>query len=372
MGYTIAVLEGDGIGPEIVPEAVTVAQAALEQVGARGVEFVPMPIGAASYRQTGRTLPPETLERMAEMDGFVLGPIGHADYPDDPLAVNPHPIIRRHFDLYANHRPACSFRRLPSLHEDVDLLILRENNEGFQPDRNMAHGSGEFQPNEHNAFSIRVISRRQSERIAHRAFEAARARGHHVTAIHKRTVFGLTDGMFMDTVEEVAGQYPDVRLESHQVDTFALHMTMRPHDYDVVLCTNLYGDILSDLAAGLVGGLGLAPGLSAGDRWAMAQATHGSAPDIAGRGIANPYAMIASVQMLLSWLGAEHADAELVAAARLMQRAAVAVLEESNEVTPDLGGEASTSRMAAAVAAACSRPPQDRESAAHVDGGNPR
>ena len=353
MTYTIAVMEGDGIGPEIVPEAVRVARAALAAAEAPGVEFVPVPLGMAAFTRLGHTLPPGTLERLAETDGFVLGPIGHATYPDDERAINPHPIIRRHFDLYANHRPARSFSRVPSLHQDVDVLVLRENNEGFQPDRNMMRGSGEFQPNEHNAFSVRVISRRQSERIAHRAFEAARARRGRVTAIHKRSVFTLTDGLFMDTVEEVARAYPDVRLDDHQVDTAALHLTMRPQDYDVVLCTNMYGDILSDLTAGLVGGLGLAPGLSAGDHWAMAQATHGSAPDIAGRGVADPYAMIASTRMLLEWLGARHEDAALTRAAHIMEAATVETVERGLDVTPDLGGEASTSRMGSAVAARC-------------------
>jgi 3-isopropylmalate dehydrogenase len=348
--YEIGVLEGDDIGLEVVPEAVRVLQAAARAEAVR-IDFPKLPIGWAAYQETGDTLPPATLEALSGMEAFLLGPIGHAAYrQDDPRCVNPHPILRKHFDLYANLRPT---RSLPgAAGEPIDLLIVRENNEGFQPDRNMVAGSGEFMPTPDTALSVRVITRRGSERVAEAAFAAAERRRRHVTAIHKRTVFKLTDGLFMDTVKEVGARHPEVRLDDYQVDTFAMHLVMRPHAFDVVLCTNLFGDILSDEAAGLVGGLGLAPGLNVGDSRAMAQATHGSAPDIAGRGIANPYAMIASGQMLLEWLGARHGDAALLRAAQRVQRATDLVLRERKAVTPDLGGTAGTAEMGAAVAAA--------------------
>lgn len=173
-----------------------------------------------------------------------------------------------------------------------------------------------------------------------------------VTAIHKRSVFKLTDGLFMDTVARVAENYPDVALDNHQVDTAAMHLVMHPQDFDVVLCTNMFGDILSDLTAGLVGGLGMAPGLSAGDERAMAQATHGSASDIAGQGIANPYAMIASVRMLFEWLSGKHHDPALRRTARRIAIALEATLSEGKYLTPDLGGTASTREMGEAVAGA--------------------
>ena len=345
---------GDDIGLEVVPEAVRVMGAAAKAEGL-SLTFTTLPIGWSSYLESGNTLPTRTLEGLAGLEGFLLGPIGHAAYPKgDPNCINPHPVIRKRFDLYANHRPTRSVPGVTPI-QGIDLLIVRENNEGFQPDRNMIAGSGEFQATEDAAFSIRVITRQGSERVARAAFEAARRRGmrRRVTAIHKRTVFKLTDGLFMKTVEEVAAGYPDIRLEQYQVDTFAMHLVMRPQEFDVVLCTNLFGDILSDEAAGLVGGLGLAPGLNVGESRAMAQATHGSAPDIAGRGIANPYAMIASGAMLLDWLGARRQEPALEAAASRIQRALDRILQDPRTRTPDLGGSASTEAMGRAAAAAC-------------------
>ena len=355
MQYRIGVMEGDDIGLEIVPRTVTIMEAAIAREPGLDIAFQCFPVGWTSYLEHGHTLPQTTLDGLDEMHGFVLGPIGHAAYPKKPECVNPHPIIRRQFDLFANLRPTKSHPSLPMLHQGVDLLIVRENKEGFQPDRNMMAGCGEFQPNEHNAFSVRVISRQKSGRIARIAFEAARQRDGKrlVTAIHKRTVFELTDGLFMDTVENVANDYPDITLDDHHVDTFAMHLVMSPQRFDVVLCTNLFGDILSDEAAGLVGGLGMAPGLNAGDTKAMAQATHGSAPDIAGRGIANPYAMIMSCKMLLEWLGTKHGEERLISAARRIEAAVERVIAEGKHLTSDLGGGSGTDEMSAAVVAEC-------------------
>lgn len=353
----IGVMEGDDIGLEVVPEAVAVLEAAVSPEPSVALELHPFPVGWPAYLEQGHTLPPGTLEGLAEMHGLVLGPIGHAGYPKgNPECVNPHPIIRKHFDLFANLRPARSIRSLPNHHPDVDLLVVRENNEGFQPDRNMIAGSGEFQPNEESAFSVRVITRRQSERVTRAAFEASRRRGgmRLVTAIHKRSVFKLTDGLFMDAVETVAKDYPDITLDDYQIDTVAMNLVMRPQDFDVVLCTNLYGDILSDEAAGLVGGLGMAPGLNVGDNRAMAQATHGSAPDIAGKGVANPYAIIMSVKMLLEWLAGKHDSDGLRQAALRIDRATEQTVAEGKYLTPDIGGTASTHEMGTAIADACS------------------
>jgi 3-isopropylmalate dehydrogenase len=352
----LGVMEGDDIGHEIVPEAVAVMKAALAPERDLDVEFESFPVGWTGYLEHGHTLPQQTIDGLERCDGIVLGPIGHAAYPKDrPECINPHPLIRKRFDLFANLRPAKWHPSLPHLHDDVDLLIVRENNEGFQPDRNMIAGCGEFQPNEDAAFSVRVITRRQSERVARAAFEAARQRRgkRRVTAIHKRTVFRLTDGLFMRSVEGVASDYPDVELDDFQVDTFAMHLVMRPQDFDVVLCTNLFGDILSDQAVGLVGGSGMAPALSAGDEIAMAQATHGSAPDIAGRGVANPYAMIMSAKMLLEWLAARHGREGLSRAARRIEEAVGTTISEGKHLTPDIGGQASTHEMGSAIAEVC-------------------
>jgi len=365
--YRIGVLQGDDIGPEIVPQAVAVLAAAQEVSPGIELEWIDMPIGARAYAETGYTLPPGTLERLAGMDGWILGPLGHAAYRrDDPNAVNPHPLIRRHFDLYANIRPSRSIRGVPALHEDVDLVIVRENNEGMQPDRNMHRGGGEIMPTPDVALSTRVITRRGSQRIARAAFEIARARGETrraaglahpcgerptVSIIHKRSVFKLTCGLFVDTALEITRDFPEIDVDDFHVDSFAMALAMKPQRFDTVVVTNMFGDILSDLAAGLVGGLGLAPGLNAGDTYAMAQATHGSAPDIAGRNIANPYAIIMSAQMLLAWLGRKHSDPAALSAGEKIERAVHATLARDRIRTPDIGGGATTDAFGRAVIA---------------------
>ena len=363
--YRIGVLLGDDIGPEIVPQAVAALVAAAENSPGLTLQFVDFPVGAQAYKTTGYTMPPGTLERLAELDGWILGPLGHAAYPrDNPNALNPHPIIRRHFDLYANIRPSRSLPGVKALHEGVDLVIVRENNEGMQPDRNMHKGGGEFMPTPDTALSTRVSTRRGSERIARAAFEIAHSRSQarpaagqnhpggqrpRVTIIHKRTVFKLTCGLFVDTATEVASEFPDVDVDDLQVDSFAMALVMKPQRFDTILVTNMFGDILSDLAAGLVGGLGLAPGLNVGERYAMAQATHGSAPDIAGRNIANPYAIIMSAQMLLAWLGRRNSDRAALAAAQKIDQAVHLTLGEDRVRTLDIGGNATTDEFGRAI-----------------------
>jgi 3-isopropylmalate dehydrogenase len=341
----IGVLNGDDIGHEIVPATIRVMKAAAAASGLE-IAWSEIPIGRKAFDELGTTMPDDTLERLSALDGWVLGPIGHQAYPKHPRAINPHPILRKHFDLFANIRPARSYPNLPSVHKDVDLVIVRENNEGFQPDRNVVAGSGEFRPSEDMTISIRVITRNGSAKVARAAFELARARRKHLTAVHKDTVFKLGCGMFAEECRKIGAEFPDVAYQEMMVDTFAMRLAMNPQRFDVVVTTNMFGDILSDEAAGLVGGLGLAPGLCAGTRWAMAQATHGSAPDIAGRGIANPYAMIVSGQMLLAWLGRKHGNPKAVESAERIARAVDRVMQEQDRLTPDLGGQGTTGTMA--------------------------
>jgi 3-isopropylmalate dehydrogenase len=348
----IGILEGDDIGLEVVPEAVKVMRAAAREAGLE-IDWHPMPIGRKAFDELGYTLPPGTLEKLDTLDGWVLGPIGHQAYPkDQPNAINPHPILRKHFDLFANIRPAKSYPGLPALYRDVDLVIVRENNEGFPPDRNVYLGSGEFRPTPDMTISIRLVTRQGSSKVARAAFELARTRPRKkVTAVHKNTVFKLGCGMFAEECRKVAQEFPDIGFDEVMVDTFGMRLVMKPQQFDVVVTTNTFGDILSDVAAGLVGGLGLAPALSAGPERAMAQATHGSAPDIAGRNIANPYAMIMSGQMLMAWLGHKHGEARAVKASQLMEQAMENVIKAGKVLTPDLGGRASTREMGDAGAA---------------------
>jgi 3-isopropylmalate dehydrogenase len=328
---------------------VTVATAAAAATGLR-IDWQEVPIGRRALDTLGHTMPPGTLERLGTLDGWILGPIGHRDYPKVPEAINPHPILRKHFDLFANVRPTRSFPGLGAIHEDVDLVIVRENNEGFQPDRNVVMGTGEFRPTPDITISVRVITVEGSRKVARAAFEIARSRRKRLTLVHKNTVFKMGCGMFVDSCYDVAKDFSDVTVDEVIVDTMAMELVRRPQRFDTVVTTNMFGDILTDLAAGLVGGLGMAPGLCIGrGSVAMAQATHGSAPDIAGRGIANPFAMIDSTRMLLDWLGRSRGLPAAVEAAALMERGIAAALADPASRTPDIRGTGTTGSMVAGI-----------------------
>ncbi|MCP4564551.1 MAG: isocitrate/isopropylmalate dehydrogenase family protein [Bosea sp.] len=346
---TIGVLDGDDIGHEIVPAAVEVTRAAAARHGLT-IDWRPMPIGRAALDSHGTTLPEGTLATLATFDGFILGPIGHQAYPKGPGAINPHPILRKHFDLFANVRPTRSYPGIGCLYDDVDLVIVRENNEGFQPDRNVVMGSGEFRPNDDLTISVRVISRKGSRKVARAALDIARSRRKRLTLVHKNTVFKLGCGMFVESCYEAASDYPDVVIDEVIVDTFAMRLVRDPQSFDTVVTTNMFGDILTDEAAGLVGGLGMAPGLCIGEGGlAMAQATHGSAPDIAGKGIANPYAMIESTRMLIEHLGRVRSLPQALEAARTMQIAIGAALATPETRTRDIRGSTGTRGMTEAI-----------------------
>jgi len=237
---------------------------------------------------------------------------------------------------------------------NVDLVIVRENTEGFYPDRNLFKGYGEFWTNPDTVVSLRVITRNACARIAETAFSLAstRNKGRKVTAIHKANVLLEGDGLFLEEARKASRAHPEVKLEEKLVDSAAMQLVTAPESFDVILTTNMFGDILSDEAAGLVGGLGLAPSLNAGVNHAMAQAVHGSAPDIAGRGIANPVAEILSTAMLLRWLQSRFpGDSRLAETARAMEDGVIRVLDEASKdsLTPDLGGSASTTDFTHAV-----------------------
>ena len=336
----IGILDGDDIGREIVPASVEIARAAAELHGV-SIDWRPLAIGAAALESHGHTLPPETMAALETLDGWILGPIGHRAYPKVANAINPHPILRKRFNLFANVRPTRSYPDIGCLHDGVDLVIVRENNEGFQPDRNMVAGSGEFRPTDEVTLPVRV---------ARAAYELARQRRKHLTYVHKDTVFKLSCGMFVEECNRLAAEYPDVRVDDVIVDTFAMRLVRDPQSFDVVVTTNMFGDILSDEAAGLVGGLGMAPGLCIGDGdVAMAQATHGSAPDIAGKGIANPYAMIESTRMMFEWLGHSRGNAGAVRMAAAMSRATTAAVADPKARTGDIRGSGNTASFTQAV-----------------------
>jgi 3-isopropylmalate dehydrogenase len=341
----IGILEGDDIGHEIVPASVRIARAAAAAEGL-AVDWVDVPIGRRALDTHGRTMPEGTLDTLGGLDGWILGPIGHREYPKVPDAINPHPILRKRFDLFANVRPTRSYPGIGCLYDDIDLIIVRENNEGFQPDRNVVAGSGEFRPTEDVTISVRVITKEGSRKVVRAALEIARARKKRLTLVHKNTVFKLGCGMFVDCAYEVAKDYPDITVDEVIVDTMAMRLVRDPQSFDVVVTTNMFGDILTDEAAGLVGGLGMAPGLCIGrGAIAMAQATHGSAPDISGRGIANPYAMIESTRMLFDWLGRRREVPTAVAAAARMKAGIDRALADPATRTPDIRGTGSQADM---------------------------
>ncbi len=346
----IGILFGDDIGLEVVPECIKVMRAAASRAGL-AVDWQPLPIGKRGHEEHGNTLPAVTEEALRELDGWVMGPIGHAAYPrGDPTWVMP--PVRKKFELFAAVRPSRSYASLASVHKDVDIVFVRELTEGMLYSETVVAGAPEFRPNDEITIATRVITRKGSSRVAREAFEIARTRARKkVTAAHKEPVYRLACGMFAEECRKMAREYPDVKFEEAMIDTISMKLVMTPQQYDVVVTTNQFGDILTDIGAGLVGGLGLAPGLCVGERQAMAQATHGSAPDIAGRNIANPYAMIMSGQMLLAWLGRRHNEPRATEAAQRIQNAMTSLFQEARHLTRDLGGSASTQEMGDAIAA---------------------
>jgi 3-isopropylmalate dehydrogenase len=350
MVLKIGILEGDDIGLEVVPECVKVIRAAAARTGLE-IEWQLLPIGRKGHASHGHTMPQVTVDALANVDGWIQGPIGHNSYPrNDPTWVNP--PLRKKFELFASVKPVKSYPNLPSVHKDVDIVFLREVTEGMQSASVVFAGSGEFRPNDDISIGMRVVTRRGANRVAREAFEIARTRPRRkVTAVHKEPIFRLVCGMFAEECRKVASDFPDIELEEVLVDGFAMKLVMRPQQYDVVVTTNQFGDILTDEGAGLVGGLGLAPGLCVGHTQGMAQATHGSAPDIAGQNLANPYAMIMSGKMLIEWLGRKRNEPRAIEAARRIEAAVDQVVAEERDLTCDLGGTAGTSQMGDAIAA---------------------
>lgn len=344
------VLPGDGIGPEITAATLTVLEAADRRFNL-GLVYEHREIGLAAYEKTGTTLPPDVLVQARGADGIILGPISHMDYPPrDQGGVNVSAAVRVKLDLFANVRPARTRAGVPHRGTEMDLVIMRECTEGMYPDRNMYAGSGEFMPTEDLAISMRKITASACERIARAAFELARRRKRKVTAVHKANNFILTDGLFLREVRKVASQYPDVTLEEVIVDAMAAHLVRDASRYDVICSTNFYCDILSDLASELSGSLGIAGSINAGETLCCAQAQHGSAPDIAGRGIANPTSLILSAAMLLGWIAENRGTENAGAAATAIEQAVDEALAAPETRTPDLGGSVATADFARTVA----------------------
>lgn len=333
--YRLAMIPGDGVGCEVVPAA----QQVLAALGLE-IDFVTLEAGWEVFERTGSALPATTLSEIQRCDGALFGAVSSPSRRVEGYA-SPILALRKALDLYANLRPAVS-SPVPGSVAGIDLLIVRENTECLYVKRERWEEEGE------RAIAERVITRRASERIAATAYEQARlragqrsGRASRVTIVHKANVLALTDGLFRETCLEVGRAYPEIETEEQIVDSMIYRLIREPQRYDVIVAPNLYGDILSDAAAALVGGLGLAPSANAGERMVVAEPVHGSAPDIAGKGVANPLAAIRAAGLLLANLG-ETAASQAV-------DAAVAGVLEAGVWTPDLGGKATTVEVTQAV-----------------------
>ncbi|MEM9637661.1 MAG: isocitrate/isopropylmalate dehydrogenase family protein [Pseudomonadota bacterium] len=354
----LMVLPCDGIGPEITAATLEVLEAADARFDL-GLTFHEEESGFTSLKNHGTTLREEVLDRArTAFDGVILGTQSHMDYP--PLAEGGRNVsagFRIGLDLYANVRPARSRDFLANKAPGMDLVIMREATEGFYPDRNMFRGVGEMMPDPDMALSVRKITRHGSMRICREAFKLAMQRDKKVAAIHKANSFLMTDGLFLECFREVAKDYSEVETEELIVDAFAALLVRQPEAYDVVVATNFYGDILSDLASELSGSLGLAGSINANAETGLccAQAQHGSAPDIAGRNVANPTSLILSVAMMLTWLGERRGSSKLMRAGEAIAQAVDATIDDPAKRTRDLGGSVNTDAFGALVAAAVAR-----------------
>jgi isocitrate/isopropylmalate dehydrogenase len=348
----VVVMEGDGIGPEITAATLTVLRQA-DRAFALALSFTPVVIGLAALRAHGTTLPASAVDAAKAADGVILGPVSHNEYP--PVTEggrNPSGELRKQLDLFANIRPARTRGGFPPrCGLPVDLVIARENTEGFYADRSMFLGSGEFMPTPDLALSVRKITRTGSTRIAEAAFALALRRRRKVTAVHKANVLRVSDGLFLEAVRAVAARHPTVEYEERIVDAMAALLVRDAGAFDVLVTTNMFGDILSDLAAEISGSLGLAASLNTGAEHAVAQAQHGSAPDIAGQDRANPASLIGSAAMLLAWLGERRRDDRLPRAADAIEQALDRAIATPAWRTADLGGPLGTRAFGERVAA---------------------
>ena len=331
MTQKITVIRGDGIGPEIMDATLFV----LDQLNA-GLEYEDADAGLVALEKHGDLMPAVTLESIARNKVALKSPL---TTPVGGGFTSINVSLRRHFDLYANVRPAHTFPNTKSRFDNVDLITVRENTEGAY----LAEGQ-EVSADGETAFSGTRITRKGSERIVRYAFELARSVGRKkVTAVHKANIIKSTSGLFLNVAREVAAQYPEIEFQEMIVDNCCMQLVMRPEQFDVIVTTNLFGDIISDLCAGLVGGLGLAPGANIGKDAAIFEAVHGTAPDIAGQGKANPCALLLAAAQMLDHIG-QPENAER------LRKAIVATMEAKDSLTGDLGGTGTTMSFAKAIA----------------------
>tara|TARA_B100000949_G_C14254139_1_gene439633 strand:+ start:565 stop:1590 length:1026 start_codon:yes stop_codon:yes gene_type:complete len=328
MSYKIAIMKGDGIGPEIsqVAESVinTIAKKNNIEINIQNVQG-----GDSSLSKNGIALPEETIALIKESDACLKGPVGES-------AMDVIVKLRQMFDLYVNLRPIVNLPNIKSIETGIDLMIVRENTEDL-------YAGMEFKINE-GAIALKKTTKKNCERIIDYAFKVAMNRNKKLVAVHKSNVLRLTDGLFSEIAKEYSVKYPEVEFSEMYVDACAMNLIRNPKDFDVIVTTNLYGDILSDEAAQIIGGLGISPSANIGNSFAIFEPVHGAAPDISGKGIANPFSIILSVKMMLTWLGEKNKDEKLKNAANSIDKSIINTLEKKI-MTPDLGGSNTTKEV---------------------------
>ena len=331
MKHTITLIPGDGIGPEVTSAVVRIIEAAGVEV-----EWETHYAGAQALEKYGTTLPDDLLESIKRNKVALKGPI---TTPVGKGFTSVNVGLRKALDLYANLRPVRALPNVPSRYPELDLVVVRENTESLYAGLEHVVVPGVVE-------SLKIITEKASTRIARYAFEYARAEGRKkVTCVHKANIMKLSDGLFLECFRRVAQDYPEVQAEDKIVDNACMQLVMRPEQFDIMLLENLYGDIVSDLCAGLIGGLGLVPGANIGEQGAVFEAVHGSAPDIAGQGVANPTALLQSGLLMLRYLGEREA-------AQRIEQATLGVFREGKVRTRDIGGESKTMEFAEAIVAA--------------------
>ncbi len=327
----VAVIEGDGIGPEVMRAALKVLGRVCTLYNISDIELVKVPAGDSAYKTYGKAVPDESWKIIVASDAVLKGPVGETA---GEVVVK----IRRGLDLYANIRPARCLPGIECLRPEIDLVVVRENTEDVYVRAEYLHNDV--------AIALRVISRRASERIARMAFKIARKRRRKVTMVHKANVMTISDGLFRETVREVKErEFPDIELDEAYIDAAVMDIVRRPERFDVIVTTNLFGDILTDLAAYVSGSIGIAASANIGDEKAMFEPVHGAAFDIAGKGIANPIAMILCAAWMLKWFGEKLNRDNYLKAGESIENAVYRLLKERRKLTPDLGGSATTDEV---------------------------
>lgn len=328
--YKISLITGDGIGPELSESAVSVLNTINKKFDLK-FEIIKLSAGDQALAETGKALPDETIDSIKQSDACLKAPVGES-------AADVIVVLRRMLDLYANIRPAKSYPHMPALRDDVDMVIVRENTEDLYTGKEFSLGN--------SAVALRIISEDASKRIAKYAFETATQRNSmkKVTCVHKSNVMRITDGLFAKACTEVSKNYPDITFEEMYVDACAMNLIRQPDKFDVIVTTNLFGDILSDESSQVVGGLGMAPAANIGDNFALFEPVHGAAFDIAGKNIANPSSFLLSIKMMLDWLGNKHNDSKCIEVGQKLE-STIFDLVKSGLKTKDIGGEMSTSEF---------------------------